>query len=108
IKEAADLAALSLAREIQAYKDEKANELREQINSERGHYASQTDLHAAVAKIEESLKPLQEFVSRSGGRNSGISTAWGVIIILIGLAISVAVPFLTRAPQVIYAPAQQH
>ena len=32
IKETADLAALQLAREIQSYKDEKANELREQIS----------------------------------------------------------------------------
>ena len=31
IKEVADLAALQLAREIQTYKDEKANELRTQI-----------------------------------------------------------------------------
>ena len=39
IKEEADKAALGLAREIQSYKDEKANQLREQIASERGTYA---------------------------------------------------------------------
>src|ERR1700684_1324704 len=48
IKETADLAALSLAREIQSYKDEKANQLREQIGGERGLYATKTDLAAAM------------------------------------------------------------
>jgi hypothetical protein len=55
IKEEADKAALGLAREIQTYKDEKANELREQINSERGLYATKGDLQAAVEKIEAGL-----------------------------------------------------
>jgi len=51
IKETADLAALQLAREIQTYKDEKANELREQINSERGLYATKDDLAAAIREV---------------------------------------------------------
>jgi hypothetical protein len=46
IKETADLAALGLAREIQTYKDEKANELREQINSERGLYLTRVEYSA--------------------------------------------------------------
>lgn len=44
IKETADLAALQLARDIQTYKDEKANELRDQINNERGLYVTRSDL----------------------------------------------------------------
>jgi hypothetical protein len=52
IKEEADKVALDLARQIQTYKDEKANELREQISSERGSYATKDDLRAAVEKIE--------------------------------------------------------
>ena len=52
IKETADLTALQLAREIQTYKDEKANELRSQIESERGTYVSKDELNAAVAKLE--------------------------------------------------------
>jgi hypothetical protein len=51
IKETADLAALQLAREIQTYKDEKANELREQISSERGLYATKDDLAAAIREV---------------------------------------------------------
>ncbi len=56
IKQTADLAALSLARDIQIYKDEKANELREQINSERGHYVSQAE-----------LKPIADYVTSQTG-----------------------------------------
>lgn len=52
IKETADLAALQLAREIQTYKDEKANELREQISSERGNYASKDDLASTLREIK--------------------------------------------------------
>lgn len=71
IKETADLAALGLAREIQTYKDEKANELREQISQERGHYATKDDLVAAVEKIEETIKPLAGFVQTQQGRGEG-------------------------------------
>ena len=37
-----DALALGLAREIQTYKDEKANELRSQIEGERGNYATKS------------------------------------------------------------------
>jgi hypothetical protein len=60
IKETADLAALELAREIQTYKDEKANELRSQIERERGSYITQAE-----------LKPLADFVARQQGRQGG-------------------------------------
>jgi hypothetical protein len=46
IKETADLAALALARDIQTYKDEKANELREQIANERGIYVTRSDIES--------------------------------------------------------------
>ena len=58
IKETADLAALQLARDIQIYKDEKANELREQINSERGLYVTRTDLAFVVEKFDGKLAQL--------------------------------------------------
>jgi hypothetical protein len=51
IKETADLAALGLAREIQTYKDEKANQLREQIGSERNLYVTKEGLDSAIAKL---------------------------------------------------------
>ena len=93
IKEEADKAALGLAREIQTYKDEKANELREQINSERGEYASQGDLRGAVEKIEATIKPLADFVAAQSGRDKGIALVWGVVVTLVGIAISAAIYF---------------
>lgn len=68
IKETADLAALGLAREIQTYKDEKANQLREQINSERGLYASKDDLAAAEDKIMANVRPLSDYIASQQGR----------------------------------------
>jgi hypothetical protein len=68
IKETADLAALGLAREIQTYKDEKANQLREQISSERGLYATHSDLTGAVEKIEATLAPISLYIQSQLGR----------------------------------------
>ena len=89
IKETADLAALGLAREIQTYKDEKANQLREQINSERGLYASKADLSASTEKIEAIIKPLAEYVSSQQGRSGGLGLSWQVISFLALLAIAI-------------------
>ena len=86
IKETADLAALGLAREIQTYKDEKANELREQISSERGLYATKNDLIAAVEKIEETIKPLANYISGQTGRTSG----WNDVRVLGSFLIAIA------------------
>lgn len=80
IKETADFAALQLAREIQTYKDEKANELREQINSERGLYATKDELFAMSEKIEVALKPLAAFVTSEQGRRAGIGVSTGVLV----------------------------
>jgi hypothetical protein len=67
IKEEADKAALGLAREIQSYKDEKANQLREQIQSERGSLASKDDLAGAIREIQTAMAPLTAYVSGMGG-----------------------------------------
>lgn len=53
IKEKADETALGLAREIQQYKDEKANELREQINEERSEMATKAELQATIERFDE-------------------------------------------------------
>lgn len=84
IKEEADKRALSLASEIQKYKDEKANELREQINSERNLY---------VTKAE--LKPILEYVSSQQGKSQGLSSGWGYLVGAIGLAIMI-INFLNK------------
>jgi len=88
IKETADLAALSLAREIQDYKDEKANELRSQIERERGDYATQADLKGAVEKIEAALKPLADFVALQQGRQQGVGLSANAVVIVITIVLA--------------------
>ncbi len=72
IKETADLKALDLAREIQIYKDEKANQLREQINSERGLY---------VTKAE--MEPIKNYISAQTGQSQGVGKTTGAIVQLV-------------------------
>jgi hypothetical protein len=102
IKEEADRAALGLAREIQTYKDEKANELRSQIEQERGHYVTQSELRGAVDKLEAQLKPVGEYVTLQQGRQAGIGVSTGVLVTVAGLGfgvigvISVLANLLTR------------
>jgi hypothetical protein len=75
IKETADLAALGLAREIQTYKDEKANELREQINAERNLYVTKDELASAIRELQAS--------GRQGGQ-------WIVTTVVATLAVLIA------------------
>jgi len=100
IKETADLAALDLAREIQTYKDEKANQLREQINSERGQYASKDDVAAAAREIHALIKPLNDYILAQQGRASGIGVSTGVlfsVIAAIGTLIGIATAIVVLA-----------
>lgn len=86
IKETADLAALSLAREIQTYKDEKANELRSQIERERGTYATKEDLAAAVRELNVMLKPLTAFVDHERGGQDQRSITAGQLALMMAVA----------------------
>lgn len=79
IKETADLAALGLAREIQTYKDEKANQLREQINSERGVYATKAE-----------MKPVLDFMAGQRGKTDGSDKTLGYMMMAL-VAINVVV-----------------
>jgi len=96
IKEVADLAALQLAREIQTYKDEKANELREQIGSERGLYATKEDVKALSDKMEALVKPMAEFISGQRGQRAAGSVLWGAVIAVTGLALTVTTIYLAN------------
>lgn len=98
IKETADETARILAREIQDYKDEKANNLREQISGERGIYATKDELIGVGEKIAIELKPLADFVSSQQGRSEGIGfsgrvlvTVLTVLVMTLGLALSIAI-----------------
>lgn len=106
IKEEADKSALLLAREIQTYKDEKANELREQIGSERGLYATKSDLVAVADKIEATIKPLIEHMALTQGRGAGMSStkeliSWIAIIVMAMITIGT---FVFKNNQPIYVP----
>lgn len=89
IKEEADKAALGLAREIQSYKDEKANQLREQISNERGSFASKDDLAATMRELTATIQPLNNYVLGMGGqtKHSDMIRLNGVAIFSIGYAI---------------------
>ncbi len=80
VKEQADRDALGLAREIQTYKDEKANELREQINSERGLYATKDDVDAVADKFMSQLRPLSDYIAALGGQQKGIGMSANVFV----------------------------
>lgn len=96
IKEVADRAALELAREIQTYKDEKANELRSQIERERGTYVTQTDLTAAVARLEALIQPAADYAKAQAGHGQGVSAVWSILISVAFVAIAVLGLVLTR------------
>ena len=63
VKEKADEVALGLQRDNQVYKDERANQLREQIASERGLYVTREDLAAVQREFTLALKPLSDFMT---------------------------------------------
>jgi len=85
VKEQADRDALDLARQIQIYKDEKANELRAQINSERGLYVTRMDLSSAIKEIQATVDPLVRYVSAQRGEAGGIANSRNMVTWLIGL-----------------------
>lgn len=89
IKEEADKIALQLAREIQVYKDEKANELRSQIERERGSYATHPELISAIDKVEAVIKPLLAFVTSQQGRSKGLDQWYGWLIMAAMLAVAI-------------------
>jgi hypothetical protein len=71
VKEKADEVALGLQRDNQVYKDEKANELREQISSERGRYVTREELASAIRELRAAIKPLTDYIASDAGRNQG-------------------------------------
>lgn len=90
IKDEADRRALTLADEIQKYKDEKANNLRTQIENERGTYSTKNDLTALTKEFQATIKPLVEFVARSRGG----ADKWVQIALMVGLAGSIIAIFV--------------
>ncbi len=83
IKEEADRRALELAREIQAFRDEKANGLLDLVKSERGSYATNKD-----------IEPLKAYISGQTARGVGMNALFGWAATLLMAAIAVAALFL--------------
>lgn len=79
IKETADLAALSLARESQVYKDQQADVMREKNLAASGVYATNADLALVVEKMEKALKPLADFINSQKGLAQGSQLTMGKI-----------------------------
>jgi hypothetical protein len=94
IKETADLAALSLARESQTYKEQQNDALRDKNLSESGVYATNASVSQAIgnleSKIETALQPLVNFVASQKGVQKGaeltISKIYGAIAAASALA----------------------
>jgi hypothetical protein len=74
IKETADLAALSLARESQTYKEQQNDALRDKNLAQSGIYATNESVAHAFDELNKQLKPVFEFVvSQQGGSQYGNS-----------------------------------
>ncbi len=71
--------ALGLAREIQAYKDERANNLREQITAERGIYAT-----------KDQLAPVTTYIAGQQGQSKGIGLIAGAAVVAFGIGVGAA------------------
>jgi hypothetical protein len=99
IKQKADEEALNLARQQQTYKDAKANELREQISSERGNYVSRAEynvqeqstsekIQALSDKHDQDIKPLNDFMISQLGQSSSKLTSRGLLFSILGVIAS--------------------
>jgi hypothetical protein len=104
IKEEADKTALGLAREIQVYKDEKANQLREQISNERGTYPTKQELQATIREVLVTIAPLTEFMQLQRGASASLTRMMMIIGSLASIAtivsLGVAIMVLIRMPSI--------
>lgn len=91
VKEEADKIALGLQRDNQIYKDEKANELREQISSERGLYVTKSELKAMADKIDATIAPVLIYVSSQQGRGVGADSTIKYMISGLGALLTILV-----------------
>jgi len=76
IADSARAEAIALARDIQTYKDEKANELRSQIERERGGYATKDELAAQWDKYQTAHQPVLDYINSQRGKGAGVNAVW--------------------------------
>lgn len=90
IKETADLAALSLARESQTYKEQQNDSLRDKNLAESGVYAKTSDVAQMIGDLTKKLDPFLAYVTaQQGGAQQG-NSIWTKSTTLIVALVAVA------------------
>ncbi len=90
IKETADLAALSLARESQTYKEQQNDALRDKNLQDSGVYAKNSDVAQMIGDLKKSLDPFLDYVTaQQGGAQQG-NTIWTKSTTLIASVVAIA------------------
>jgi len=77
IKETADLAALSLARESQSSKEQRNDALRDKNLAESGVYVTNAGLAQVIDDLKKSLDPFLDYVTKQQGSASQGEKIWG-------------------------------
>jgi len=90
IKETADLAALSLARESQTYKEQQNDALRDKNLSESGIYATNASVAKAFDDLRVSLQPLVDFVSAAKGASTSKNALYAFAAAIVAVVVVVA------------------
>lgn len=86
IKDKADANALALQSETQKYKDEKANELRAQIESERGLYVRKEELIPLSTYITEQRARNEQVQETKSGKQVNIDNSTKIIAVILTAA----------------------
>jgi hypothetical protein len=103
IKETADLAALQLARESQAYKEQQNDALRDKSLRDSGVYATNEGVSHAINELRTSftdaLRPLVDFVSGQKSGSSATKATWNTIyMVIVATAAAVSAAYWAIKP----------
>ena len=98
IKETADLAALTLARESQTYKEQQADAMRDKTLGESGLYATNSSVTHAIAELKGWLQPFVDYVAADKGKTKGSEVTWNKIYATIAAIAGVAAVFYYSLP----------
>lgn len=90
IKETADLAALSLARESQTYKEQQNDSLRDKNLAESGVYAKNADVAQMITDLKKSLEPFLDYVTAQQGGTQQGNTIWTKSTTLVASVVAIA------------------
>lgn len=90
IKETADLAALSLARESQTYKEQQNDALRDKNLQDSGVYAKTSDVAQMFNDLTKKLDPFLTYVTAQQGSSNQGDKIWGKGTTMIALCVGAA------------------